>query len=174
MVSGKPLDVLQQFGELLLQLKLIGWAEVAGRIGDRFVDEERSVASAKLGQATVTSNRVQPWAQRNAVASAAQRSVGGHERQLQRVLGLVPAAEHVRAEGEDATGVSLVDGFEGSVVAGSHLGDQVSVGEIRGEPMLYAQPVSNDFRTSPHTQSMVEIGARVQWELESRFRPSRV
>jgi hypothetical protein len=51
----------------------------------------------------------------------------GEEHELQRVLGLLAAAEHVAAEGEQVTVVAVVDDLEGRVVTRAQAGDEAIV-----------------------------------------------
>jgi len=53
---------------------------------------------------------------------------------LQGVLGLLTAAEHVSAEGEQAAVVAVVDDLERGVVTGSHAGDEAVVPHARQPP----------------------------------------
>jgi hypothetical protein len=70
--------------------------------------------------AAVARDRVEPGAQLDVADAAAQRAVGRGEAVLQRVLGLLTAAEHLPAEGEQAAVVAVVDDLERCVVAGAH------------------------------------------------------
>ena len=85
-------------------------------------------------QAAVAGDRVQPRAQLDVARAAAQRPVGGGEAVLQGVLGLLAAAQHVSAEGEQAAVVAVVDDLEGGVVAGAHASDESIVAHAQQPP----------------------------------------
>src|SRR5206468_7643434 len=75
-------------------------------------------------QAAVAGDRVQPGPKRDLRVAVAQRAVGGYKAVLERVLGLVAAAEHVAAECEQPVRVAVVDRLERSIVTGAHTSDQ--------------------------------------------------
>ena len=56
------------------------------------------------------------------------RPVSGQKRVLDGVLGLLEAAQHVTAEGQQARGVAVVDLLEGVAVAVAHQCDEALVG----------------------------------------------
>ena len=73
-------------------------------------------------------DRVQPRPQRGRRLGAPEVAVGGQERELHDVLGLLPRAEHVPAEREDGPVVAVEQRLERALGAGAHLLDQSLIG----------------------------------------------
>jgi hypothetical protein len=75
----------------------------------------------------VAGDRVEPRPQRGGRLGAPQVAVGGEERELHDVLGLLLGAQHVPAEREDGTMVAVEQGLERPLGAGVHPLDQVLI-----------------------------------------------
>jgi hypothetical protein len=88
-------------------------------------------AGAQYRQAAVAGYRVEPRPQRGGRVGAPQVAVGGEERELQDVLGLLLGAQHVPTERQDGTMVALEQRLERALRAGTHVLDQPLIG---GEP----------------------------------------
>ena len=98
------------------------------------------MALAQRGQAAVAGDREQPRPQRHGALVGEQRPVGRGERDLHRILGIVPRGEHVQAERQEARGVTVVEDLERRGVAAAHRLD---------EPLVAGQP-------QPHTRALLE------------------
>ena len=75
-------------------------------------------------QAAVARDRVEPSLERDLPLVGPQRLVGGREGVLDDVLGLLARAEHVAAECEDPSVMTVVDDLEGAPAAGAYLSDE--------------------------------------------------
>ena len=109
-------------------------AQIAGYHRDgylavpRLIDADRVAAPAQLRQAAISRDRVQPRPQRDAVLTVPKGAVCRDQGQLQGILGGLAATEHVRAKGQDARRVAVVDLLERRGLAAAHAGDQLVVG----------------------------------------------
>jgi hypothetical protein len=127
LVVGQLAQVLDDLAQLGANLDLQRQAVECAVLELEAVDVDLVAPGAQRGEAAVASDRVQPRAQVDVRIAPAQRAVGRGEAVLERVLGLVAAAEHVPAEGEQAEVVAVVDRLERVVVAGPHPSDQALV-----------------------------------------------
>src|SRR3954469_6470786 len=114
LVLGQPVEILDEVAQIGAKLDGVGESladrAVARRVGHRLA----GAAGAQDGEAAVARDRVEPGLQRRGpVAGARERAVGRGEGVLQRVLGLLPASQHVPAERDEAAVVAIVDGLEG-------------------------------------------------------------
>ncbi|HLY50431.1 MAG TPA: hypothetical protein VKR21_14665 [Solirubrobacteraceae bacterium] len=121
LLGRQRLHVLEHFAQVLPPLSLIRRAIEAWPIHYFAVDGNCVAPGAPLRETAIASDGVKPRPERNVAVALPQRPVGRRERKLQRVFGLNPAAQHVRAESEHAARVSVVDSLEGRVVPGTHL-----------------------------------------------------
>ena len=87
-------------------------------------------AGTQDAEAAVAGDREQPRTQMDRLFGLHQVAVGGGERVLNGVLGLVGIAEHVAAERQNRLVISVVGGLKGSRAA---LSDQGHEARIRGD-----------------------------------------
>lgn len=66
-------------------------------------------------------DRVKPRPEKNFIAATTERPVRRHEGELEHILGLLAVPEHMQAEREYASGVTIVNRLEGGSVTGTHL-----------------------------------------------------
>ena len=65
--------------------------------------------------------------------------MGGHENELDGVLGLLAGAEHVPTEGEDPRQVALVEDLAGGCVPRPYAGEELRVPARGQQPLGAAQ-----------------------------------
>ena len=106
--------------------------EAGGR--DLHVLDRLLATGAKLREAAVARDRVEPGLEPDRLAARGEVAVGGYEGLLDSVLGLLLGAEHVAAEREQPAVVAVVDHLECGFVPAPDLVDQALVGEKPGEP----------------------------------------
>ena len=140
LIERQPVHVLQQLAELLAPLQLLGWAVERRTICRDSVELDHVPASPQLRQAAVAGDRVQPWPQREAAIPVAQREIGGHECQLQRVLSAIATSEHLRAERQHRGGVPVIDRLERGLIATADARNElvVAVAAYCGPPFYRA------------------------------------
>ena len=150
LVGRQPLHVVDELPHVLAPLDLIDKALEGWMIELDVIRGEEITAGAQLRQASVARDRVQPWPERNIVRARLQCPIGGHERQLQRVLGRLAIPQHMRAEREHPTGVAVVDVLEGGMVAGANAGHQVVVGDVGSSRPIRPLTKPDDRSHHPH------------------------
>ena len=125
LVLGQVRDVGQDRPQVLSRCHL-GRQTVRGGQGD--LGHRALAAGAQHPQAAVAGDGVEPRPQRGRRLGAPQVAVGGEERELHHVLGLLPRAEHVPAERKDGPVVAVEQRLERPLRAGAHLLDQSLIG----------------------------------------------
>ncbi len=161
LIFGKALYVLEELVQLFPALHLVGNALGERPLGHDSVHLDDRALTAKLRQAAIARDRVEPRPYGNFLPTPEQRSIGRDERQLQRVFSRLAATEHVRTEGQEARRVAVVDGLEGVDITGSHPADQVvvSLGHQRSTTDRSAD--GGECGICPHLQSVRQSGAHV-------------
>lgn len=132
LVVGQSTDLVDHVAKILSALNLV--RQIHAPVLQVVLPRLGVVAGADLGQASVARDRVQPGPQHDLIRALAHRPVGGHQSQLKRILGRFAAAEHVRAEREQATRVAVVDLFERSLNPSADRHHQLLIGLIRERP----------------------------------------
>jgi hypothetical protein len=130
LIERQPTDLVKQIVQLLSALDQILWAVWACPILYRVIDADRPRTDAKLRQAAIASDRVEPRSQDDWSRSSSQPPVCRDEGQLERILRLFSAPQHVDAEAEYTTRVPIVNRLESRIIAGAHPGNQLLVGAV--------------------------------------------
>jgi hypothetical protein len=161
LVGGQPLQVIQHLAKVLPPLDLICHPDGGGSISRRVIDIEFA-PGAKLRQAAVARDRIQPGSERDVALGSSQRAKRRDERELKRVLGRLPVSEHVHAEREHAASVSIVYRLERSIVARTQTGYEIFV--IFGHDGAAIQPTAEPGyrRVHPHVHSVRYPAPKVQ------------
>jgi hypothetical protein len=134
LVVGQALQLVHQLAQVGAELDLGRHPLERSEVGRQPVGRDLHTLRAMDRQAAVARDRVEPGAQLDVAHAGAQRAVGRGEAVLQGVLGLLAAAEHLSAEGEQAAVVAVVDDLERGVVAGAHARDEAIVAHARQPP----------------------------------------
>jgi hypothetical protein len=124
---GQPAEIEHEIAQVLAPLGLDGEALRGGlvEIGDRLL-----APGAQDRVAAVASDREQPRPQVHLAVARDEIVVGREEGVLDRILGLLRAAEHVAAEGQNLAVVTVVQRLEGG---SSALPDKVDEMCIAGD-----------------------------------------
>ena len=161
LVVGQALQLGHQLAQVGAPLDVGGHAlDRPGAVRDR-VDGDLGAARTQHRQAAVAGDRVQPRAQVDVAAAAAQRPVRRGEAVLQGVLGLLATAQHLPAEGEQPAVVAVVDDLEGVVVAGAHASDEPVVADAQQPPPARRMRRPNVDRGGGHGTSMRHRGTQM-------------
>jgi hypothetical protein len=169
LIVRQPPDLVDHLAQILTALHLVGQiAELRPRVvGPRLA----LPACADLGQTAVSRDRVEPRPQHDLARTLPHRSIGGHERQLQRILGRFSALEHVHAEREQPARVPVVDLLERGVHPGTDSDNQILVslddGSCGRVPTLL-----EDLSGCAHGHSVLNLALRIQSRLR-RISPMR-
>ena len=100
LILGEASQVDEQLAQVLAGLHLLG--EPVGDVGESVGLGQGPLAlRAQRADALVARDRVEPRPQRDRLIGAAQPAVGGEEGLLDRVLGFLPVADEMAAEGQD-------------------------------------------------------------------------
>lgn len=153
LVGRQSLHVIEQLAKVLTALDLIRDTIGGSPIGQYVVALE-TAAGTELGQAAVARDRVQPGPERHLVLASAQRAQCGDERQLERILGCFAVSEHMHAEREHATRISVIDRLERGVVARTQLRHKCLVGFVYAGPAIEPATEPGDCRAHPHEGSV--------------------
>jgi hypothetical protein len=117
LVLGKALKVGDHVAQVLATLDLRR-EPLDGGLG-HVVERPLLALGAQQRETAVAGDRVEPGLELDRLGRAGEVAVGGDERVLDDVLGLLAGADHVPCEGEDASVVAVEDRLERSVVAGA-------------------------------------------------------
>ncbi len=99
-VSGRLVDVADQHPEFLALVDLVGRrGPVLGQVDVHRVDADR-LGATHVVEAAVARDPVEPWADVDRPVVGEHRVVGGRERVLEHVLGVLARTEQVAAERE--------------------------------------------------------------------------
>ena len=115
LIVGQAADVEHEIAQILAALhERVGLlARAVLEVGDRDL-----AAPAQDRVATVARDDIEPGPQIDVLIAGQDARVGGQERVLDGVLGLVAIAEEVAAEAEDGGAIARVHGLEGRAVPG--------------------------------------------------------
>jgi len=152
LVVGQALEVCEQVLEVLAAFDLGG--QPLGR-GLHVLEGDVLAAGPQHRQGSVASDRVQPGLEQDVPVVGDEAAIRGDERVLHSVLGLLPIAEHVPAEGQQATVMAVVDRLEGRFVTTADSADQPLVGQRPDEAPGAALDVGHRRRDLPRAVSRV-------------------
>lgn len=123
---GQVVEVCEQLAELATPLDFLG--ETRRGISCHVLDR-CFTARAQHREAPIARDDVEPRLDLRRLSIALQGAKSRGKGLLKRVLGVLPGAEHVTAEGEEPAVVTVVHDREGGVVTALDLGGETLVAE---------------------------------------------